>query len=223
MRNEIGFAALGGQEGESEETLEYFDQVGCKFIALDQDLEKIVLDYVRFSKRPLLVFILGTSVLNQNHLSQVTEVLKDQNFDSLDLLLQIVAGDGKVGYDIVNMIRSKVTGTITSIVPCVLSGPGSLIALGTDQVIGTVTSSIAPPNFVTLHPAIRVWHIGKGKVHPAYYENQAEYNQLHPQNYEYANGDFKTFGQSFQLRFGHFLIVQNPKSNLVKSVRTTNQ
>jgi len=65
-------------------------------------------------------------------------------------------------------------------------GTRILIALGADLVIGTDTSNIAPPIVVNLHPAIRIWYFGKGDVHPAYYENQAEYNQLHPQNYEYA-------------------------------------
>ena len=160
MRKDIGFMSISTSEkGEAEKIFKFLKRAGCKLISLDKDLEKLTKEYVNNTKRPLLVLILGTSILKQDHFDQIKNVLKDKQFDSLDLLLQIVAGDGTIAFEVLNMIRSKVTGKLLCIAPGLLSGPGTLIALGSDLVLGVKDSFIMPLDIAHAHPAIHLWFL----------------------------------------------------------------
>ena len=187
MRKDIGFMSISTSEkGEAEKIFKFLKRAGCKLISLDKDLEKLTKEYVNNTKRPLLVLILGTSILKQDHFDQIKNVLKDKQFDSLDLLLQIVAGDGTIAFEVLNMIRSKVTGKLLCIAPGLLSGPGTLIALGSDLVLGVKDSFIMPLDIAHAHPAIHFWFLGKDEIHPAFEENKEEYERSYPKNIEYA-------------------------------------
>lgn len=187
MRKDIGFISLGNAEkDEAERILNFMKRAGCKLINMEKDLEKLTREYVNNAKRPLLVVILGTSVLNQDHFDQIKNVLKDKQFDSLDLLLQIVVGDGTIAFEVLNMIRSKVSGKLLCVAPVLLSGPGTLIALRSDLVLGVQDSLIMPLDIAHAHPAIYTWFFGKQEILPAFKENKEEYERSYPKNIEYA-------------------------------------
>lgn len=173
-------------EDEIDKIFDFIDRAGCKLQDYEKDLEKLTQEYVNNSKRPLLVLMLGNSILNQNHFDQIQNVLKDKRFDSLDLLLQIVAGDGTVAYEIVNLIRSKVAGELVCIAPGLLSGPGTLIAIGSDSVLGLNDTALAALDVPHTHPGLLHWAIKKKERLPEFQNNYEEYKRSYPNNIEFA-------------------------------------
>ena len=178
MKKDISISIPKGTE-EADELLKLLKQTGTKIVNLNDELNNAIQQYVQLSKQPLLAIILGSSILNQDHLDQVAQALKGQKFDSLDVLLQVVAGDLKVGRDIANLIRSKVTGKFSCIIPVTVAGPGTLIAMHADEIIGKDITNICPIDGASIHPCIIEWGESTGQAHPAYFENKSEYEKLY--------------------------------------------
>ena len=185
MKKDISFSIPKGTE-EADELLKLLKQTGTKVVNLNDELNNAIQQYVQLSKRPLLAILLGSSILNQDHLEQVAEVLKNQKFDSLDVLLQVVAGDLKVGHDIANLIRSNVAGKLTCIIPVSTSGPGTLMALQADEVVGLKSTVIGPIYSPSIHPCIIEWKGATGQIHPVFNENQSEYSRIYKDAYKYV-------------------------------------
>ena len=137
-------------------------------------------------KRPLLIFILGSSNLSQRHFDQMKSIIGDNTFKSLDFLVQVVTGDIDVAYNIARFLRSKVTDNLTCIVPLTMSGAGTLLALSSNEIIGGNTTYIIPPEISSIHPSIISWGETTGQKAPMYDDNEKEYEKYQPEAIDLA-------------------------------------
>ncbi len=127
--------------------------------------------WVKVRKRPMLTMVLGSSVLSEKHLDDLESLLSDQSFEDLDCLIQVVAGDLEIAAEMVSLIRSKVNSKLTGIVPAVVTGPGCILGLGMDEIIGGETTSFGPLDIPTMHIAIFTYLEQTGEFPPMYNED----------------------------------------------------
>jgi hypothetical protein len=178
MKKDISISIPRGTKQEKK-LLKFLQKKSVQVVDCNKELEAAIQRYVGYSKRPLLAIILGSSIMNHEHLDQVNKVFDGQKFNELDILLQVVAGDLEVGNKIAEMIRSKVTGKLSCIIPITVAGPGTLIAMHADEIIGKDITNICPIDGASIHPCIIEWKESTGQVHPAYFENKSEYEKLY--------------------------------------------
>ena len=187
MNNDEYFSVMLPRDSEDfKEILKIFESEGALIYDLDADLEDKYQQFADIRKRPLLVFILGSSILSQEHFDNLKSVMGDKVYDSMDFLVQVVAGDVKVGFEIANFVRERVKGELTCIAPITLSGAGTLISLSSNEIIGGDITYICPLDKASIHPAIIAWGEETGQTAPMYFENEDEYNCIKPDSLKYA-------------------------------------
>ena len=181
-KNEEFISALFPMDSkDGQELLEMVKENGGVIVDLDEELNKKLQELVAVRKRPMLVVILGSSILNEDHYKQIESVLGDNTFENLDIFLQVVAGDVKIGYDIAKLVRSRVTNELTSIVPITLSGPGTLMSMSSTEIIGGDITYVAPVDVASIHPSIIAYGESTGQTPPMYFENEKEYEKHTPE------------------------------------------
>lgn len=166
---------------DGQELIDLLKLNGGVIVNVDEGLNRRLRELAAVRKRPILVAILGSSILNQEHYQQIQSALGDDTFENLDVFIQVVAGDVNVGYDIANLVRSRVTGELSTLAPITLSGPGTLISMSSNEIIGSDITYVAPVDIASIHPAIIAYGESTGQTPPMYFENEKEYEKHMPE------------------------------------------
>jgi len=148
--------------------------------------ENLYMKWIDLRNRPLLVLILGSSNLNKDHYHQLTKVIGEQKFNSLDFLVQVVTGDPQVGYEIAKFVRERVSGELSCIVPLTLSGAGTVIASSSDEIIGGDITYVGPADVSSIHPSIVSWSECTGQLAPMYFDNEKAYDAHRPEAVDFV-------------------------------------
>ncbi len=181
MKDKYFSISLPRGSKEARDLMAELESHGSVVIDICANLEQRYHEVSNVRKRPLLVLILGSSNLSQGHQADLENVIGDRTFDSLDFLVQVVSGDVKVGYNIAKFLRSRVTGTLTSLVPVTVSGAGTILTLTSDEIIGGEFTYVLPAEVSSIHPSIIHWRESTGETPPMYGENNKEYEKFQPE------------------------------------------
>ena len=153
---------------------------------VDADLNRRLRELADVRERPILVCILGSSILNREHCEQLESVIGNRTFENLDFIVQSVVGDINVGFDIANMVRSRVKNELTTIDPTTLSGQGTLMSLSSNNIIGSDFVDFGPPDMAYVHPSITCYNEIVGRSAPMYYDNKKECLKQSPEAIQLA-------------------------------------
>lgn len=186
MKKEYFSISLPRGSEEARELMAELESHGSVVFDICANLEQRYHKVSNIRKRPLLVLILGSSNLSQDHQADIENAIGDRTFKSLDFLVQVVTGDVRIGYDIAEFLRSRVTGALTSLVPVTISGAGTLLTLTSDEIIGGDFTYILPADVSSIHPSIIHWVESTGESHPMYGDNDKEYEKFQPEGVDLA-------------------------------------
>ena len=164
---------------EAEELMQSLKKSGQAVYDVEKELSVAIDKMVSFRKQPLLTIALGASILDKKQFKQISAVIKADTFDSLDVLLQVGAGDLDLAFDLMTLVRSKVSGKLTVIIPRTVSGPGSIIALLADEIVGIGSTGIMPLNIPSMSPGMLGWYLNSGEMHPLYSKNAREFSRVY--------------------------------------------
>lgn len=161
---------------EAEELMQILKKSGQAVYDVEKELYAAIDKMVNFRKLPLLTIAMGASILDKKQFSTISAIIKDDTFDSLDVLLQVGAGDLDLAFDLMSLIRSKVSGKLTVIIPSTVSGPGAIMALLADEIVGIYSTGIMPLDLPSMSPGMLGWYLDSGEMHPLYEKNAGEFS-----------------------------------------------